>query len=139
MNSGLKFNFGSMSLSSIQSDRGLVSDVKQGSRIKFETKSGTDKTVPFVEEDAHSDIALVVEGKRLYTSRALLSMSSPVLTRMLQSPEFKDKPEVPLMGKSHDNILELLYILHPAYQRKLSGLYNITLKSLGYVVVVIAW
>lgn len=77
--------------------------------------------VPFVQEDGFSDIVLVVEGKRLYTSRSLLCMSSPVLARMLASPEQKDQREFPLQGKSYDTIHELLYILHPAYQRKVTG------------------
>lgn len=81
----------------------------------------SEKSLPFVEEDPQTDVVLLVEGRRLHTSRALLSMSSPVMTRMLQSPEYKDKREIPLDGKSYDHILELLYILHPAYQRKLSG------------------
>nr|XP_019930393.1 uncharacterized protein LOC105347006 [Crassostrea gigas] len=76
--------------------------------------------VPFVQEDGFSDIVLVVEGKRLYTSRSLLCMSSPVLARMLASPEQKDQREFPLQGKSYDTIHELLYILHPAYQRKVT-------------------
>ncbi|XP_076085258.1 BTB and MATH domain-containing protein 36-like [Mytilus galloprovincialis] len=116
MTSELKFNFGNMSLRTIHSD-----DIKDRKRPRQNaTDARSEKNVPFIEEDAFSDIVLVVEGKRLYTARSLLSMSSPVLTRLLQSPEFKEKREIPLTGKKYEHILELLYILHPAYQRKLS-------------------
>ena len=108
-----------MSLSSIYSEG--YDDLKPNIKTKKQTRKFDNKPEPFVEEDPFSDIVVVVEGQRLYTSRTLLSMSSPVLTRMLQSQEFKDKREVPLTGKTYDHILELLYILHPAYQRKLSG------------------
>ena len=77
--------------------------------------------VPFIEEDGFTDIVLIVEGKRLYTSRTLLSMSSPVFARMLSSQENKDKKEIPLQGKLFDTVHELLYVLHPAYQRKVTG------------------
>lgn len=113
MSSGLKFKFGDMNLSSIHSEN-------MGESRRSTRQDGA-KSLPFVEEDSQTDVVLLVEGKRLYTSRALLSMSSPVLTRMLQTPDNKEKREIPLEGKSYDNILELLYILHPAYQRRLSG------------------
>lgn len=83
---------------------------------------GTEKQcVPFIEEDSFSDVILIVEGKRLYTSRTLLSMASPVFARMLTSTETKGKKEIPLAGKTYDHVLELLYILHPAYQRRITG------------------
>ncbi|KAK3104466.1 hypothetical protein FSP39_002609 [Pinctada imbricata] len=76
--------------------------------------------VPFIEEDSFTDLVLIVEGKRLYTSKTLLSMSSPVFARMLTSQEYKDKKEVPLQGMQFDTAHELLYVLHPAYQRKIT-------------------
>lgn len=102
-----------------QSDDKLsaVSSSYEKSRSVGEEKN----PIPFVQEDGFTDIVLVVEGKRLHTSKSLLNMSSPVLARMLASPEQKDQREFPLQGKSYDTIHELLYILHPAYQRRVTG------------------
>lgn len=108
-------------LSLRQSDDKLSAVTSSRDFEKLRPQGEEKNPVPFVQEDGFSDIVLVVEGKRLYTSRSLLCMSSPVLARMLASPEQKDQREFPLQGKSYDTIHELLYILHPAYQRKVTG------------------
>ncbi|OWF37150.1 uncharacterized protein LOC110440521 [Mizuhopecten yessoensis] len=88
-----------------------------------------DNVIPFVHEDAFTDLVLIVEGKRLHTSTALLSMCSPVFARMLatsadgdQSSGGKDgtRRELQLQGKCYEYVHELLYVIHPAYQRKIS-------------------
>ncbi|XP_060083148.1 uncharacterized protein LOC132562423 [Ylistrum balloti] len=88
-----------------------------------------ENVIPFVHEDAFTDLVLIVEGKRLHTSTALLSMCSPVFARMLatsadgdQSSSGKDgaRRELQLQGKCYEYVHELLYVIHPAYQRKVS-------------------
>lgn len=105
------------------------------------------KSEPFLEEDGFTDLALNVEGRYLYTSRMLLSMCSPVFGRMLSSQgsvellksrgedndtltitDDKGKQELQLPGKQFENVHELLYVIHPAYQRKVTGKYNCLFK-----------
>jgi hypothetical protein len=71
---------------------------------------------PFTK-DAFTDVALVVEGHRLYLSKGFLVMVSPVFRRMFES-EFKEKSatEIPLPGKTFDDVLVFLKTISPNIQ-----------------------
>ncbi|OWF51335.1 kelch-like protein 15 [Mizuhopecten yessoensis] len=68
----------------------------------------------FKEEQPLSDLILLVEGERLFASRSLLALASPVFSIMFTS-EFKEKDqkEIELPGKKSKDIDELLKFLHP--------------------------
>ncbi|XP_025110774.1 BTB and MATH domain-containing protein 36-like [Pomacea canaliculata] len=70
--------------------------------------------IPFEEMDQFSDMALVVEGRKLHVNKAYLMMHSPVFHRMFTS-NFKEKNlmEVPLPGKKYSEVSELLKQIYP--------------------------
>jgi hypothetical protein len=72
------------------------------------------KQVDFSTKWSYADVAFVVEGKRLWASRAVLAMWSPVFEAMFGS-DFKERnlAEIELPGKKFDNIRELLSVTHP--------------------------
>ena len=61
-----------------------------------------------------SDLVLLVEGKPLHVHRLILSMSSPVFSRMLRG-DFKEKTarSIPLPGKKYDQVREMLLAIYP--------------------------
>ena len=69
-----------------------------------------------------SDVTLVVEGRKLYTSRAILASASPVWRALLTS-EFKDKnqSDIPLPGKSYSEVCELLLCVTPGIKKEITG------------------
>ena len=69
-----------------------------------------------------SDVTLVVEGRKLYTSRAILASASPVCRAILTS-EFKEKnqPEIPLPGKLYRDVCELLLCVTPGINKQITG------------------
>lgn len=60
------------------------------------------------------DVVLIVDGKKLYANRALLSIWSPVFETMFKS-NFKEKDamEIDLPTKSFEEISELLQVVYP--------------------------
>lgn len=62
-----------------------------------------------------SDVVLVVEEERLHVHRSVLALWSPVFEKMFTS-EFqeKDKNEVPLPGKTANEIREMLLLIYPS-------------------------
>ena len=70
----------------------------------------------FRTSDNTSDIVLVVEGQKLYFNKSLLSMCSPVFSRMFAG-DFKEKEaeEVKLPGKTLKSMVLFFKQLHPVY------------------------
>ncbi|KAK3093920.1 hypothetical protein FSP39_021808 [Pinctada imbricata] len=66
------------------------------------------------EEGGLEDVALVVEGEKLLTSRCLLAYASPVFKSMFTS-QFKERnqSEIELPGKLSHDVAELLRFLNP--------------------------
>ena len=64
-----------------------------------------------------SDVILVVENVRFYCHRLMLSIVSPVFSRMFDG-EFRehDAQEIKLEGKTSGSILELLKYIYPQYR-----------------------
>lgn len=79
----------------------------------------------FAKEDTLTDIALIVEDKKLYTSKALLSMASPVFERMFFSDKHdkdnkdqKGNPKEPdPQAKKYEEIRHLLCVIPPRLGR----------------------
>ncbi|XP_048258830.1 BTB and MATH domain-containing protein 36-like [Haliotis rufescens] len=69
----------------------------------------------FSEESLTSDVVLVVEGQKLHVNKTVLSIASPVFEKMFFG-EFKEKTslEVPLPGKTYDDMVELLLCIYPS-------------------------
>lgn len=69
-----------------------------------------------------SDLILVVGEVKFYCHRLLLTLISPVFTRMLDG-EFKerDEKEIVLEGKTSESILELLKNIYPQFQGKINN------------------
>lgn len=85
------------------------------------TDSDSEEDNPFIEEEGITDIALVVEDEKLYVSKALLSIVSPVFKKMFLS-NFKevDAKELPLPGKKFKDVLEFLKVVYPNMQKPLN-------------------
>ncbi|XP_071099086.1 BTB and MATH domain-containing protein 36-like [Haliotis cracherodii] len=72
----------------------------------------------FDEPSDKTDVALVVEGRRLHVNKGALSVASDVFHRMFNG-DFKEKQEseVPLPGKTYDDIVDLLLCIYPSELR----------------------
>ncbi|XP_033728295.1 uncharacterized protein LOC117317569 [Pecten maximus] len=81
--------------------------------------TGTEKGIEsiatsFLQANDTSDLRLVCGGKPLYVSRIVLSIVSPVLKQMFDSRSRElSVIEIPLPGKSFDDILEFLCCVYP--------------------------
>ncbi|XP_062579035.1 kelch-like protein 15 [Saccostrea cucullata] len=74
-----------------------------------------EKTInQFPEEPGITDIALVIEGRKMYTAKSVLSMASPVFRAMFSS-DFKEKneKEIELPGKVYGDFEKFLMCLSP--------------------------
>ncbi|XP_046329019.2 BTB and MATH domain-containing protein 38-like isoform X2 [Haliotis rufescens] len=76
------------------------------------------RTSVFDEPSDKTDVALVVEGRRLHVNKGALSAASDVFHRMFKG-DFKEKQEseVPLPGKTYDDIVDLLLCIYPSELR----------------------
>ncbi|XP_029203609.2 BTB/POZ domain-containing protein At4g08455-like [Acropora millepora] len=70
-----------------------------------------------------SDLVLLVEGKPLHVHRLILSMSSPVFSRMFGG-DFKEKTArtIPLPGKKYDQVREMLLAIYPTAWKSITKL-----------------
>ncbi|XP_062598495.1 ankyrin repeat and BTB/POZ domain-containing protein 3-like [Saccostrea cucullata] len=68
----------------------------------------------FPEEPGVTDIAFVVEGRKIYTFKTILSIASPVFKAMFSS-DFKEKSskEIELPGKTYRDFEKFLMCLSP--------------------------
>lgn len=68
----------------------------------------------FEEKVQFSDVALVVEGRKLYVSKTYLMIHSPVFARMFTG-DFREKDlvDIELPGKKYDEVLQLLKQVYP--------------------------
>ena len=66
-----------------------------------------------------SDVVLLMEGQKFHVHRLILSMSSPVFSRMFSS-EFKEKDadEIPLPEKKAEDIREMLLVIYPSFCKR---------------------
>lgn len=68
-----------------------------------------------------SDVILVVGQERFYCHRLLLSLVSPVFTRMFDgSFREHDNREIHLEGKTSESILELLKYIYPQFHGRVT-------------------
>ena len=75
----------------------------------------------FTQPWKFSDVVLVVEGQKFHVHRAVLAVCSPVFEEMFTS-EFQGngEKEIPIPGKMASEIMELLQIIYPSVEEKLT-------------------
>lgn len=103
------FAFSSSSESS-SSDGEVVLKTPEKDRTPKYTQPELDFSKPW----KMTDLVLSVERKKLHVHKSILTISSPVFEAMLSS-NFKEKnaKEIPLPGKTAEEIVDLLRVLYP--------------------------
>lgn len=75
----------------------------------------------FTQPWKFSDVVLVVEGQKLHVHRAVLAVCSPVFEKMFTSKfQGNGEKEIPIPGKMASEIMELLQIIYPSVEEKLT-------------------
>ena len=89
--------------------------------MQQEGKSVQEHEQDFSEPWEQSDVVLLVEGQKIHVHRLMLSMCSPVFSRMF-SAEFKEKDadEIPLPGKKATEIREMLLVIYPSFCKRVT-------------------
>lgn len=71
-------------------------------------------TIDFSKPTTMYDVIILVENRKLYANRAILSIWSPFFETMFKSNfKEKDSMEISLPDKSYDEIYELLQMIYP--------------------------
>ncbi|XP_060591755.1 BTB and MATH domain-containing protein 15-like [Ruditapes philippinarum] len=97
---------------------GSITDEEKSSDIK----TGNDKsTFDFSEKTWTNDFALIVEDEKLYVSKAVLALLSPVFNRMFQTDfREKDQTELNLPGKKVREMRDFLRSIYPGMSECIS-------------------
>ncbi|XP_062578756.1 uncharacterized protein LOC134240706 [Saccostrea cucullata] len=86
----------------------------------------------FDEEPGVTDLVLLVEGRKIYVTKAILMHVSPVFKTMFTSDfREKDQQELLLPGKKYDNFVLFLTQIYPGERPPLTG--DVLRKILPYV------
>jgi hypothetical protein len=93
------------------------SDITHSDEVQAITVEKCDIEEPtygFTEKSWRTDFILLVEGKRLYVNKAILSLASPVFDTMFQS-DFKESQceELELPWKRYRDVIEFLRCVYP--------------------------
>lgn len=93
--------------------------------------NNAEKCIDFSKSWQYADIIFVVENKKVFASKMILSLWSPVFEAMF-SDNFKEKDakEIPLPGKKFDDIVLLMQVLHPPNQEITSEACFITISGI---------
>ena len=72
----------------------------------------------FAEPWSGGDVTFVIEERKIYANKVILSMWSPVMKSMFTS-DFKEKnaSEIPLIGKKFTHFQKLMKCVHPPNNR----------------------
>ncbi|GMT31649.1 hypothetical protein PFISCL1PPCAC_22946 [Pristionchus fissidentatus] len=98
---------------------GLVNDDKMDIevRLMIQKTCGVRRPLKFDFTDAHDqrhDVTLVIEGKKLYVSKQLLALNSPVFNTMFYEEfEEKNKKEIELKDVEYGAFIDLLHVIYP--------------------------
>ena len=87
-----------------------------------------DAELDFFKPWPGSDIIFLVDDKKIYAHKLILSMWSPVMEIMFTS-DFKEKDmaEIPLPGKNYEDFLELMKAVHLP-SKHITGMFFISLQ-----------
>lgn len=70
--------------------------------------------IDFSKPTVMCDVILIVDNRKLYCNKAILSIWSPVFETMFKSNfKEKDSNEVSLPDKSYDDVYDLLQVIYP--------------------------
>ena len=95
----------------------------------------SEQSLPFLKEDQYTDTVLVVEGRKIYVNKALLSYSSIYFQKMLENAhksaasERKSKAEIRVTDKNFPDFVDMIAFIHPGVCRELTGEYKIDTKT----------
>lgn len=89
--------------------------------MQQESKAVQEQEQDFSEPWEQSDVVLLVEGQKIHVHRLMLSMCSPVFSRMF-SADFKEKDadEIPLPDKKAAEIREILLTVYPSFCKRVT-------------------
>ncbi|XP_053378013.1 uncharacterized protein LOC128547969 [Mercenaria mercenaria] len=113
-------------------DDGKINDVCVKG-VPFNWKgSNKPENTDFSVKTWKEDLTLLVENKKLYVSKAVLGLVSPVFDRMFQS-EFKEghQTEIELPDKKLDDVKEFLRCIYPNMENDVSEKNVYTILSLA--------
>lgn len=75
----------------------------------------------FTKKSWLEDLTLVVEGKKMHVSKAVLALASPVFTTMFESDFLeKNKEEIELKGKKYKDMVEFLQSIYPSTRKSVT-------------------
>ena len=91
--------------------------------MQQENQAAQEVDQDFSEPWEQSDVVLLVEGQKFHVHRLMLSMCSPVFSRMF-SADFKEKDaeEIPLPDKKAAEIREMLLLIYPTSCKQVDGI-----------------
>lgn len=89
--------------------------------MQQESKAVQEQEQDFSEPWEQSDVVLLVEGQKIHVHRLMLSMCSPVFSRMF-SADFKEKDadEIRLPDKKAAEIREILLTVYPSFCKRVT-------------------
>ncbi|GMR54593.1 hypothetical protein PMAYCL1PPCAC_24788, partial [Pristionchus mayeri] len=116
----------------VSREKGFMKDGKISVEVRFwiSNMEGIKKLLRFDFADStnpRNDIAIVIGGEKIYTSKAILAAHSPVFNAMFYSDfKEKNKEEIELKGVDREEFLEMLHVIYPSSKK-------ITDKSAEYL------
>ncbi|XP_053388242.1 uncharacterized protein LOC128551416 [Mercenaria mercenaria] len=90
-------------------------------QVESESENDDDISVTFdfTRRSWRDDVTFLIEDNRLYASKAILGIASPVFEAMFGSSfKERDQEEIPLPGKKFEDFNEFLHCIYPKSQRK---------------------
>lgn len=90
---------------------------------KLDLSDTDSEAEPFAYDENTTDVVLCVEEKKLYLSRAVLMIASPVLRKMLTSNGEGKLSEISLPEESYENFVLFLKCFSPMEYVELHGMF----------------
>lgn len=87
------------------------------------TKLDLGEVEPFAYDENTTDVVLCVEEKKLYLSRGILMLASPVFRKMLTSNGEGKQGEISLPEESYENFVLFLKCFSPMEYVELYGMF----------------
>ncbi|GMS99507.1 hypothetical protein PENTCL1PPCAC_21682 [Pristionchus entomophagus] len=108
----------------MNNEKGFIKDDKVEVEIRFSiTRMKGIKTTPPLfdftnSNDSRHDIALVINGEKIYASKAILASYSPVFLTMFNGDfDEKNNNEIVLKEIDRDELIEMLHVIYPTHKK----------------------
>ncbi|GMR31454.1 hypothetical protein PMAYCL1PPCAC_01649, partial [Pristionchus mayeri] len=105
----------------VNEKKGFIKDDKITVEVRFKIKAMRGfREIPYIDftdpNELRHDVALIIEGKKIYVSKQYLSLHSPFFNSLFYG-EFveKDKKEIELKDVDREEFLEILNVIYPSY------------------------